>query len=169
MNDNITVMPQTKNFRFSAVTVAVIVTVFSIAVWMGCRIPPVGSGGAVTVSSPFEDGFISGAVRLCMWDVVPLAVFAFFEGAIVRLIFSGAVFFFKGAALGAAVVFCIENSANASLLGILLSYCAVSLLTAIFCIITSYRKELGFGIRTLMYFTVCGAVSLLRIVPYLLL
>lgn len=170
MTGNITCEPQNSELKRTLAALGVILAAFFLAVWVGCQIPPSGDvGGIISVSSPFDGGFVRGAVKLCMWEIFPLALFAFSGGYIGRLVFAAAVFFLKGAALGASIAFCTENSADAALLGVIVSYCAVALLTAVFFVITSQRRGIGIGYRLLIYFTVCGAASLLRIIPYLLL
>lgn len=171
MSDNMIVQASRKDLRYLAALLFIVMTSLSVSIWIGCRMPSADVGGIVSLTSPFEDGFIRGAVKLCFWEILPLAVFAFAHGQLFRAVFAAAVFCVRGAAVGASVVFCIENAAcisGAVLLCIIISYAAVTLLIAVFTVILSWKNDLCIMYKFFAYMTAAGAVAILRILPYLL-
>ncbi len=169
MLDDVIVQNSPHSYRHLTAALIITVVSLSLSVWIGYGLPSADSGGIVSLASPFENGFASGAVALCFWEIAPLAVFAFSGGYLFRSVFAAAVFFVRGAAIGASIVFCVENISGTGVLGIIISYASVTLLGAVFYIIMTVRNDLGLLYRLLAYMSAAGAAAILRILPYLLL
>lgn len=124
-------------------------------------------GVSLAFRSPFSGGIAAGCVRLCLADMLSFFLISICTCPGQSVAAAAAVFSLRGAVMGASCVFCIQNIASCRALSVLTSYGAVSLLTAVYCVMLSASDRMRPAVRLICYFTVCGAAALLRIIPYI--
>ena len=125
------------------------------------------AGVTLAFRSPFSGGIAAGCVRLCLADILSFFLISICAGTRRLTAAAAAVFSLRGAVMGASCVFCIQNIASCRALSVLTSYGAVTLLTAVYCVMLSASDRMRPAVRLICYSTVCGAAALLRIIPYI--
>lgn len=125
------------------------------------------AGVTLAFRSPFSGGIAAGCVRLCLADMLSFFLVSICTTPRQSAAAAAAVFSLRGAVIGAASAFCIQNIASCRVLSVLTSYGAVTLLTAVYCTLLSSNGRMRTAVRLICYFTVCGAAALLRIIPYI--
>ena len=132
-----------------------------------------GNGGTVVrLDNPFHKdvSFFFTCAQVCFGDIVHPLLIGVGAGQRLFVPVTTAVGALRGAALGAAVSFCTENALPGAAVGMTASFGAVSVLLLCYGIFTHHiASETGFLYRLLCYFAVTGAVTLLRLLPYVLL
>lgn len=132
-----------------------------------------GDGGAaVHLDNPFHDdaSFFFTCAQICFWDIVQALLIGVGAGQRLYVPVATAVGALRGASLGAAVSFCTKNALPGAAVGMTVSFGAVSVLLLCYGIVMDrIASETGFLYRLLCYFAVTGAVTLLRLLPYVLL
>lgn len=120
--------------------------------------------------SPFDKyGFCEASVRVCALDVILLWVLTFPKTKGMTIFVSSCVFCLRGLVIGNALRVFFENSVPSTAIVILVSYCAVTLLSVFYDAFLNGLGDRGILSRLLSGFVVTGASALIRIIPMLLL
>lgn len=153
---------------FKKLTAILVTAALFAAVWIGLKMPS-GKGFSVAVLSPVSGkDALTGAAMLCFPDLLSAALLTVSGGRAFTYAAALSVFFLRGLAIGHTANFCVVNSVNSAAIGAFISYCAVTLLLAVYAVFIREEKgETGAFFKMLCYFTVSGASVVLRVVPYL--
>lgn len=115
----------------------------------------------------FSDSFAQIGM-LCFWDFLCVWLLVIPVSKAFSIAFSFCVFVFRGAVIGNSIKIFFMNSVPSDAVFLLLSYCTVTLLlmgfTLFWCSANEARRLI---MRIILSLIIAGAVSLLRILPYL--